>query len=183
MDPRSTNVVVAIASVLAVLLAVIALAGKDMTKNSIGGSQASTGLWGRCVHFKGTDKNLQLCGSLDANSVNGDNLLKVARPFAGVSLLLLVVGMVIALLGAQTSKKGLYVALLILLGLGALGSWVTVVLIAVFKNKNTGTSLGGSWIVYIVAAGLATLGAVFSGIGIKSSEGPGAVMGSLTYEA
>ena len=35
MDPRSTNVVIAIATVLAVLLAVIALVGKDMAKLTV----------------------------------------------------------------------------------------------------------------------------------------------------
>jgi len=185
MDPRSTNVVIAIATVLAVLLAVIALVGKDMAKLTVDNNTANLGLWEQCVTMKTKGTQFSgdtICGKLDGYAKDS-NLLKVARPFAGVSLLLVVVAMILALLGAQTSKKGLYVALLILLVLGALGAWVAVILVAVFKSNNTNAGLGASWIVYIVSAGLASLGAVFSGIGVKASSGPGAVTGSLSYEA
>ncbi len=189
MDPRSTNVVIAIASVLAVLMAVIALVGKDMTRGTVGGGNTvQTGLWEQCVNFKvkGTQfAGDQVCGKLDENASHAKdaNLLKVARPFAGVSLLLVVAGMIISLLGAQTSKKRLYVLLLVLLGLGALGSWVSVILVAMFEGKNAGMSLGGSWVVYIVGSGLATLAAVFSAVGVCAAGKAGAVTGSLNYGA
>lgn len=169
MESRSVNVVIAIATVLAVLLSVIALVGKDMVKAQLVGGGPNVfhmGLWQSCA--SGANGS-EICQKIDTKTKNAE-LLKVARPFAGVSLLLVAVGMIVALLGAQSSKKGMYVLLLVLLVLGALGSWVTVILVAIFKGKNVNSNLGASWIVYIVAAGLATLGAVFSGIGVKGAN-------------
>lgn len=171
MYAPSANIVTAVSVVIAVLLVVIALVGKEMVQAPLAGVKNvfHMGLWESCIN--GTDSSgnhEQRCQDIEDKAA-GYDLLKVARPIAGISLAVLVVGMVLALLGAQTEKKGLYVLLLILFAVAALGMWVSVVLVVLFVGKNKGSKLGASWITYTVAAGLVTLGAVSSGFGAKNA--------------
>ena len=167
MYAPSANIVTAVSVVIAVLLVVIALVGRDMVQAPLLGAKNvfHMGLWKSCVHE--TDGS-ERCQDIEDKAASYD-LLKVARPIAGISLAVLAAGMILALLGAQTEKKGLYVLLLILFAVAALGMWVSVVLVALFVGKNKGSKLGASWITYTVAAGLVTLGAVSSGVGAKNA--------------
>ena len=181
MDSRAINSAIAIFTVLSIVLALIALVSQNMTKSTLGPSTVQVGLWKWCVSldgatspFPGNDnpfKGDQVCGLLkdDAKHSQNVNLLQVAGPIATISMLVVFVAMLLALLGMQTSKKGMYILLVILLALGAAGSWVVVALVGVYKDKNTNASFSSSWYMYLVAAGLASLGALCSGLGVHSS--------------